>query len=156
MDISADEIVVAVPPARDPSPVRAFRTFTPDLADLVAWLRECRVDTVALESTGVYWLPIGGEGLMLIDTAAPQLITLDLRLPDVRGERVLEILQRHHAARALPVIVISAMRDIPLRVRDLAHAVVPKPFDLDELLGIIRAALPPAGAGAAATTDPTE
>lgn len=58
MDISADEVVVAVPPDRDPTPVRAFRTFTPDLADLVAWLRACRIDTVALESTGVYWLPI--------------------------------------------------------------------------------------------------
>lgn len=58
MDIGADEIVVAVPPDRDPEPVRAFRTFTPDLQTLVAWLVACRIDTVALESTGVYWIPI--------------------------------------------------------------------------------------------------
>src|SRR5688500_10398688 len=58
MDISADEIVVAVPPDRDPMPVRAFRTFTPDLSDLLAWLRACQIDTLALESTGVYWVPI--------------------------------------------------------------------------------------------------
>lgn len=58
MDIGADEIVVAVPPDRDPQPVRAFRTFTPDLQQLVAWLVACRIDTVALESTGVYWIPI--------------------------------------------------------------------------------------------------
>ena len=58
MDISADEIVVAVPPDRDPTPVRAYRTFTPDLLELVAWLCACRIDTVALESTGVYWIPI--------------------------------------------------------------------------------------------------
>src|SRR5581483_248627 len=58
LDIGADQIVVAVPPDRDPTPVRVFRTFTPDLAELVAWLIACRIDTVALESTGVYWIPI--------------------------------------------------------------------------------------------------
>src|SRR5688572_19653670 len=58
MDIGADEIVVAVPPDRDPEPVRVFRTFTPDLHALVAWLVACGIDTVAMESTGVYWIPI--------------------------------------------------------------------------------------------------
>jgi transposase len=58
MDIGADEIVVAVPPDRDPQPVRAFRTFTPDLEALVIWLLACGIDTVAIESTGVYWIPI--------------------------------------------------------------------------------------------------
>jgi len=58
MDIGADEIVVAVPPDRDAESIRAFRTFTPDLQVLVLWLLECGIDTVAMESTGVYWLPI--------------------------------------------------------------------------------------------------
>src|SRR5438874_1898805 len=58
VDIGADEIVVAVPPDRDPQPVRVFRTFTPDLEALVAWLLACRSDTVAMESTGVYWIPL--------------------------------------------------------------------------------------------------
>jgi transposase len=58
MDIGADEIVVAVPPDRDAEPIRAFRTFTSDLEALVLWLLECGIDTVAMESTGVYWLPI--------------------------------------------------------------------------------------------------
>jgi transposase len=58
IDIGADEIVVAVPPDRDPHPVRVFRTFTPDLEALVAWLVACGIDTVALESTGVYWVPL--------------------------------------------------------------------------------------------------
>lgn len=58
LDIGADEIVAAVPPDRDPQPVRLFRTFTPDLHVLVAWLLACGIDTVAIESTGVYWLPI--------------------------------------------------------------------------------------------------
>lgn len=58
VDIGADEIVVAVPPDRDPQPVRAFRTFTTDLHTLVTWLVTCHIDTVAMESTGVYWLPL--------------------------------------------------------------------------------------------------
>ncbi len=57
IDIGADEIVVAVPPDRAPHPVRAFRTFTPDLQALVAWLVAGRIDTVALESTGMYGVP---------------------------------------------------------------------------------------------------
>lgn len=58
VDIGADEIVVAVPPDRDPQPVRVFGTFTPDLEALAAWLLACRIDTVAMESTGVYWIPL--------------------------------------------------------------------------------------------------
>ena len=41
-----------------PMPVRAVRTFTPDLHELVVWLKACGIDTVAMESTGVYWIPI--------------------------------------------------------------------------------------------------
>jgi transposase len=58
LDIGAREIWVAVPVDRDPEPVRCFGTFTQDLEKLVAWLKQCRIDTVALESTGVYWIPV--------------------------------------------------------------------------------------------------
>ena len=58
LDIGSAEIVVAVPPDRDPEPVRVFATFTADLHALVAWLVKCGIDTVAMESTGVFWLPI--------------------------------------------------------------------------------------------------
>jgi transposase len=58
MDIGASVIVVAVPPDRDAEPVRAFETFTPDLHALVDWLVTCHIDTVAMESTGIYWVPI--------------------------------------------------------------------------------------------------
>ena len=49
---------VAVPPDRDPEPVRRFDAFTADLEALADWLTECGVDTVAMESTGVYWIPL--------------------------------------------------------------------------------------------------
>lgn len=57
-DIGAREIYVAVPPDRDESPVRCFSTFTDQLRALVEWLRKCRIETLAMEATGVYWIPL--------------------------------------------------------------------------------------------------
>jgi transposase len=58
IDIGAREIFVAVPPDRDEHPVRAFGTFTEDLQRLCEWLVACGVTTAAMESTGVYWIPL--------------------------------------------------------------------------------------------------
>jgi transposase len=58
IDCGAETHFVAVPPGRDPEPVRSFRTFTGDLERLVEWLVNCRIKTVAMEATGVYWVPI--------------------------------------------------------------------------------------------------
>ena len=58
VDIGAEEIFVAVPAERTPEPVRSFGSFTRDLHELADWLQECRVRTVAMESTGVYWIPL--------------------------------------------------------------------------------------------------
>jgi transposase len=49
---------VAVPPGRDEHPVRVFPTFPEDLNQLADWLVPCGVTTVAMESTGVYWIPL--------------------------------------------------------------------------------------------------
>jgi len=58
LDIGDDEIYVAVPEGRDSVSVRVFQTFTRDLYSLANWLTACDVKTVAMESTGVYWIPI--------------------------------------------------------------------------------------------------
>src|SRR5437660_4728584 len=58
IDCGAAEHYVAVPPDRDATPVRAFKTFTTDLHRLADWLTACGVTTVAMESTGVYWIPL--------------------------------------------------------------------------------------------------
>lgn len=58
LDIGKHEIWAAVPPAPEHETVRAFGTFTPDLQALADWLAACGITTVALESTGVYWIPI--------------------------------------------------------------------------------------------------
>jgi hypothetical protein len=58
LDIGDDEIYVAVPEGRDTVSVRVFPTFTYDLYALADWLSQCGVGTVAIESTGIYWIPI--------------------------------------------------------------------------------------------------
>ena len=58
IDVGAREMFVAVPPGRDEHPVQVFATFTEDLERLADWLLQCGVTTVALESTGVYWIPL--------------------------------------------------------------------------------------------------
>jgi transposase len=58
IDVGATEIYVAVPADRDPQPVRCFLTFTEDLQALADWLQKCGVESVAMEATGVYWIPL--------------------------------------------------------------------------------------------------
>lgn len=58
LDIGAEEIYAAVPAGRSAESVRCFKTFTVDLRALTAWLQECGVTTVAMEATGVYWVPV--------------------------------------------------------------------------------------------------
>jgi transposase len=57
IDMGAREMYVAVPPERDEQPVRVFDTFTADLNELADWLVACGITTVAMECTGVYWIP---------------------------------------------------------------------------------------------------
>jgi len=58
IDVGAREIYVAVGEARDERPVRKFGVFTRELRAMAQWLKECKITTVAMESTGVYWIPV--------------------------------------------------------------------------------------------------
>ena len=60
IDIGAESHYVAVPEGRDPEgrDVRQFAAFTADLQALADWLTRCGIETVAMESTGVYWIPL--------------------------------------------------------------------------------------------------
>ena len=58
IDIGAREIFVAVPPERDSYPVRRCETFSGDLHQMAEWLVRCGITTAAMESTGVYWIPV--------------------------------------------------------------------------------------------------
>jgi transposase len=58
IDVGAREMYVAIPPDRDTERVRVFPTFTSDLEALADWLVEQGITTAAMESTGVYWIPL--------------------------------------------------------------------------------------------------
>jgi transposase len=58
IDVGAEEHWVCVPADRDAQPVQKFSAFTCDLHRLADWLTACRITTVVMESTGVYWIPL--------------------------------------------------------------------------------------------------
>ena len=58
IDVGNSVHYVAVRPDRDPQPVRRFECFTADLYRMAEWLERCGVKTVAMQSTGVYWIPL--------------------------------------------------------------------------------------------------
>ena len=60
VDVGASSHFVAVPEGRCEQPVREFASFTADMYRMADWLEECGVQTVAMESTGVYWIPLFG------------------------------------------------------------------------------------------------
>ena len=58
IDIGNESHYVAVPPARDSQPVRRFGCTTAELKEMTDWLKQCRIRTVAMQSTGVYWIAV--------------------------------------------------------------------------------------------------
>jgi transposase len=118
IDIGAREIYVAVPPDRDAEPVRVFSTFTEDLQRMAEWLRACRITTVAMESTGVYWIPLYG----ILEAAGIRPCLVDARyLKNVPGRRTdwheCQWLQYLHSVGLLraafrPEAAVCAMRTL--------------------------------------------
>ena len=58
LDIGSEEILACVPADRDQNFVQTFKTFTSELYALRDWLKNCRITSVAMEATGIYWIPI--------------------------------------------------------------------------------------------------
>ena len=87
IDCGSDTHHVAVPADRDPTPVRAFQTFMADLHRLADWLTACGMTTVAMESTGVYWIPLyeilEGRGLDVVLVNARHVKNVPGRKTDV-------------------------------------------------------------------------
>lgn len=88
IDLGSEHHYVAVPPDRDPEPVRRFGCLTPDLQEMARWLKRCRIETVALEATGVYWIPVmqvlEEHGLEVVLVDARQAKNLPGRKTDVK------------------------------------------------------------------------
>lgn len=84
IDIGDKSIFVAVPEDRCDASVREFKSFTEDLHELLKWLKSCKVDTVAMESTGVYWIPLHE----ILDSAGIEVYLVDARkVKNVNGRK---------------------------------------------------------------------
>ena len=84
IDVGATSHFVAVPTDRAEPPVREFAAFTADLYRLAEWLAECGVETVVMESTGVYWIPLFG----VLEERGFQVMLVDpRRIKNVSGRK---------------------------------------------------------------------
>lgn len=84
IDVGSEFHFVAVPPDRDEFPVRKFPAFTADLAALADWLAACGIETVVMESTGVYWIPL----FELLESRGFEVLLVDpRRLKSVPGRK---------------------------------------------------------------------
>jgi len=123
IDCGAAEHFVSVPPDRDPAPVQAFPTFTADLQRLADWLLACGITSVAMEATGVYWIPVydilEARGLTVLLVNARHVKHVPGRKSDVQD---CEWLRELHSVGLLrgsfrPTAAILALRAL-LRHRD--------------------------------------
>jgi len=84
IDIGSERHMVAVPEGRDEVSVREFGAFTADLQALANWLEQCGVTTVAMEATGVYWIPL----FELLDSRGFEVKLVDARhVKNVSGRK---------------------------------------------------------------------
>ncbi|MDP2450964.1 MAG: transposase [Polaromonas sp.] len=123
IDIGARIQVAAVPPELSDEPVRTFQAFTADIECMANWLVSVGIRTVAMESTGVYWVPVyeilEDHGLEVILANARDCKTVPGRKSDVNDA---QWLQRLHACGLLrasfrPGREIAALRGSSSRTR---------------------------------------
>lgn len=125
IDIGTEELWVAVPPDRSTPSIRMFYSFTNQLQELVRWLKECRIDTVAIESTGVLWIPLfqilsdGGIEVFLVNARHYQ--NVPGRRTDVQDCQWLQYLHSVGLVRSsfLPSQAVRALRTLVRHREDL-------------------------------------
>ena len=61
IDVGSTSHFVAVPEGCDEKTVREFKSFSTGLNEMADWLKQCGIQTIAMESTGVYWIPVWGS-----------------------------------------------------------------------------------------------
>jgi transposase len=103
IDVGATFHVVAVPPDRTEEPVRTFRSFTGDLYQLADWLKQVGITTIAMESTGVYWIPVfevlEARGFEVLLVNARDVKSVPGRKTDVNDAQWLQQLHEHGLLR---------------------------------------------------------
>lgn len=100
----------------------------PSIAELIRTVLQTEGYTVAVA-------PDGAQGLMLARDWSPDLILMDVIMPDVDGSTIIRHLKSDAATASIPIVAMSAGANLRDRVTDLqADAVLAKPFDLQALL----------------------
>lgn len=104
LDVGATFHVIAVPGERDRQPVRSFRSFTGELHQMADWLKQVGVTTVAMESTGVYWIPVyeilESHGFEVLLVNARDVKNVPGRKTDVNDAQWLQQLHQYGLLRA--------------------------------------------------------
>jgi transposase len=128
IDIGNESHYVAVPPDRDSEPVRCFGCTTSEVRQMADWLKQCRIRTVALQSTGVYWIPVfdilEAAGLEVYLVNARETKNLPGRKSDVQESQWLMKLHTYGLLRNSfrPPQEIRTMRTYWRQRRDLVEA----------------------------------
>ena len=119
-----------------------------------AWIRCFIRDVLSDEGYAVVEAADGRTGLRLASERCPDLVLLDLAMPDVTGMDVLHDLKRAHATQRVPVLVLSAFtRVLPERDAASVAGVLAKPVDVSKLLAAIEEALASEGAAGSSVAD---
>lgn len=84
IDIGAASHFVAVPVGRDKETVREFECYTPDIQKMISWLKQCKIKTIVMESTGSYWIPV----FEMLDRAGFEVNLVDAHhVKNIRGRK---------------------------------------------------------------------
>jgi len=157
IDVGASSHWVAVPPQRTDAPVREVGAMTDDLNALADWLLECGVDVVALESTGVYWIPVyellESRGLKVWLVDARQVKYVPGRKSDVQDCQWLQKLMSHGllrgafrpSAEVCTIRAVSRQREVLLTqqaswVQRMQKALVQMNIQLTEVISDVMGA----------------
>ena len=104
----------------------------PAILDMIAEL-------LGFEGYQVVTTSQGSVALAWAQADPPALILLDLMMPGMSGWQIIAALKAAPQTRAIPIVVLSARRDLPAIAKDLGiRTFLTKPFDIDELIGIVR------------------
>src|SRR6202049_1309620 len=123
IDVGNESHFVAVPPDRDANPVQEFGCWTADLKRMAEWLNACRIDTVAMQATGVYSIPLydilTAHGIQVVLVNAQHTKNVPGRKSDVQECQWLMRLHTYGLLRAcfLPAPEIQRVRTV-WRLRD--------------------------------------
>jgi len=113
------------------------------VVDDEAPIRQMIGDVLRDEGYGVLAAGSGRGTLKLLETEQPDLVLLDLMMPDGDGWEVLQTLRAQPQLRTMPVVVMSVGAGPPPQ-DGVSVSFLPKPFDLEQLLGAISQAIGPA------------